>query len=259
MFHPILEVRNLNKAFGGLQAIKDVTFKLLPQEIKGLMGPNGAGKSTIIKVITRVYPFDKDGGEVFFSGVPLSRLKSFQIAGLGIAQTFQIVQLFGSMTAVENVMVGFHRKTKSNFFSDLLALPKIRRQEKDIFHDSLEKLSFVGLEKPFEMAGSLPFGEQRLLEIARALASDPKLLLMDEPAAGMNTQEKLKLANLIYKIRDSGVTILIVEHNMDLLLEVSDEILVLDFGQKIIEGSPEDIKKNELVIKAYLGEGYQSC
>lgn len=249
----ILEIVNLRKTFGGLTAVNNVSFNVQQGQIKALIGPNGAGKTTIYNLIAGTYVCT--GGEIKFKNKLINKYKPHIIASLGIVRTFQNVQLFGNMTVLENVMVGCHTKTKSGIFSAALSLPHMRTEERNIRESSMEKLKFVDLDsRASELASNLSFGEQRLLEIARALAVEPELLLLDEPAAGLNTRETEKLAQTIYKIRNLGVTILIVEHDMNLVMEISDQVIVLNYGIKIAEGKPNEIQNNEEVIAAYLGE-----
>lgn len=250
----ILEVRNLTKTFDGIHAVVNLNFNVAKGEIKAIIGPNGAGKTTVIKAITGVYTKGQKEGEIVFKGENITRLKPHEIAHLGISQTFQITNLFRNMTVIENVMSGRHIRSKSNIFTDAFSFPKNRRQEKSIFDSAFEKLEFVGIaDKAFSMAGNLPSGEQKLLEIARALALEPELILLDEPAGGMNPFETTKLERIISKIREDGITILLIEHKMDLIMSVSDEIIVLNFGEKIAEGPPDSVANNPAVIKAYLG------
>lgn len=253
MAEPLLEVRELKKSFGGLMAVDGVSLALQPGQIKAIIGPNGAGKTTIFNVITGIYP--PLTGKVFFRGEDISRKKSHEIASLGISRTFQNVQLFRDMEVVENVMVGCHCRTRSEMLSAALHLPLARREEKLIHQKAMETLNFVGLAgKAHELSQNLPLGEQKLLEVARALAMEPDVLLLDEPAAGLNDWETDRFANLIFQIQELGVSTLLVEHDMKLVMKVSDEIAVLNYGRKIAEGSPEAIQSDQRVIDAYLGD-----
>lgn len=253
MSEEILSVENLQKSFGGIQAIDSLDFSISQGQVKSVIGPNGAGKTTLFNLITGIYrPSD---GILRFNGKILNGLKPYRIARLGISRTFQNLQLFANMTVLENVMVGRHSLTSAGLLSTGLRLSRMRREEKNIRKKALEELSFMGLEtKPELEAVSLPLGEQKLLEIARALATSPRLLLLDEPAAGLNIRETEKLSQTILKIRDRGITIILVEHDMSLVMEISDEILVLNYGSKIAEGPPREIQRNREVIAAYLGE-----
>ena len=249
----ILRVENLQKSFGGIRAIDSLNFGISQGQVKSVIGPNGAGKTTLFNLITGIYlPSD---GILRFNGQVLNGLKPYRIARLGISRTFQNLQLFGNMTVLENVMVGRHSLTSAGLLSTGLRLSRMRREEKNIQGKALEELSFMDLEPKAELeAVSLPLGEQKLLEIARALATSPRLLLLDEPAAGLNIRETEKLSQTILKIRDRGITIILVEHDMSLVMEISDEILVLNYGSKIAEGPPREIQRNREVIAAYLGE-----
>jgi branched-chain amino acid transport system ATP-binding protein len=222
-------------------------------EISAIIGPNGAGKTTTLNVITGIYR--ATSGKVYFQENDISGLKPFHIAYLGITRTFQNVQIFPNMTVLENVLVGFHPKTSSGFISCLLNLPKVKMEEKYILNKAYDVLDFVQLaDKMNSLSSSLAFAEQKRLEIARALAGDPEVILLDEPAAGLNVKETDEIGDLIIKIREKGTTIILVEHNMRVVMEISDKISVLNYGEKIAEGVSSDIRKNEKVIKAYLGE-----
>lgn len=249
---PILETSRLRKIFGGLMAIVDLNFKVMPGQIKAIIGPNGAGKTTLFNVITGVFP--PTGGTIRFKGGEINAEKPHRIAQKGISRTFQTVELFGNMTALENVMVGRHVRTRMGLIQSGLRLPGVKREERLIWETAQEKLDIVGLmRRANEPASGIPLGEQKLLEIARALATDPQLLLLDEPAAGLNETEKVRIGEIIRKIRGSGITVLLVEHHMDLVMNISDEIVVLNYGEKVAEGTPEEVKGNERVIDAYLG------
>jgi branched-chain amino acid transport system ATP-binding protein len=249
---PILSAENVRKEFGGLAALVDLSFGLEEGEIRAIIGPNGAGKTTAINIITGVYP--PTSGKIFFQGRVISDLKPFLIAYMGIARTFQNIQIFQNMTVLENVMVGLHSRTGSEFLSCLFHLPGVRHEEKFIREEALEILEFLKLaDKALWMSGGLPYGLQKRLEIARAIAAKPKVLLLDEPVAGLNISETEEMSKLILEIRKRGISIILVEHNMNLVMGISDEITVLNYGVKIAEGTSGEIQRNEEVIKAYLG------
>jgi len=249
---PVLEVDAVTLKFGGVTALDDVSFHINEGEILGLIGPNGAGKTTCFNVTTGVY--QPTSGEVRFEGRSLTGLKKYQITKLGIARTFQNIRLFKIMTALENVLVGTDAQHRTGIISALLRLPRHRREESQAHEDGMELLRFMGLEsKADELAANLSYGDQRRLEIARAMATKPRLLCLDEPAAGFNPAEKRKLMDLIKKVRDRGFTVLLIEHDMKLVMGVTDRIVVLEFGRKIAEGSPAEIRDNPAVIAAYLG------
>jgi len=251
--NPILQVEKLEKRFGGVIAVDGIDFKVSPHQIKAIIGPNGAGKTTIFNLISGIY--SPTSGTIKFKQHKITGLKPFVIAKKGISRTFQNVKVFGNMTVLENVMVGRHCRTRSEFFAAVLNLKGTRAEEERIQEYSLEMLSLVGLEdKKDEAAASLVFQQQKLLEFARALATEPELILLDEPAAGLSIPEADEMAQLVYRIREMGVTILLVEHDMGLVMEVSDEMVVLNTGQVIAEGTPRQIQNNEAVIAAYLGE-----
>jgi branched-chain amino acid transport system ATP-binding protein len=248
----MLTVNSIFKSFGGIQAISDVSFALSSDTVTGLIGPNGAGKTTLFNLITGI--FSIDAGSISFNGHGIQNKKVHEIVHLGIARTFQNVELFESMTVLENVLVGQHTRTRCGIWGSIIRPPWTRREEAAAYQKALALLDFIGLKDyANRKSGDLPFGWQRLLELARSLASDPKLLLLDEPAAGLNMVETLQLGDLIRKIRSQGITILLVEHDMSLTMEVSDHIVVLDQGKKIAEGPPRSIQENEAVMKAYLG------
>lgn len=249
----LLEVANITKSFGGVVANRDVSFTLEEGMIVGLIGPNGAGKSTMFNMLSAVFP--PTTGEITYHGQRIDKLPSYKVCELGISRTFQNIQVFKNMTVLENIMVGHHSRTKSGMFAAALRLPQAKKEEKIIYNTAMDQIKFVGLEDVYDVrAGSLPLGKLRLLELARALATEPNLLLLDEIAAGLNHQETHEMSKLIKKIRDKGITIFVVEHDMDLVMGICDKIIVLDQGMKIAEGTPKEIQNNEKVIAAYLGE-----
>ena len=249
----LLATDNVSKTFGGVHAVQEVGFSVVSRQIKGIIGPNGAGKTTLFNLITGVYGVDS--GTIYFNGNKLNGLASHLVAEQGIARTFQNVELFERMSVLENVMVGCHPRTKAGFISAAFRLSQARQEELRIQHTALEILQFVGLADSAERpSSSLPFGHQRVVEIARALATEPRLLLLDEPASGLNAAETRDLGELICRIRDKGITVLLVEHDMSLTMEICDEILVMDYGRVLAEGSPREIQENPDVIEAYLGE-----
>jgi branched-chain amino acid transport system ATP-binding protein len=250
---PIIELRSISKSFGGIQALYDISFKVRPGAIHAIIGPNGAGKTTLFNIITGLYR--PDAGDVLFQQKPIHGMAIHQIVRLGIARTFQNVELFGGMSVLENVLVGRHARLQSGFWGAIGRWPRVRHEESNAVEHAMELLRFTGLEElASQRSSDLPFGWQRFLEIARALASDPKLLLLDEPASGLNAVETSQLGELLMKIRERGVTLLLVEHDMTLTMGISDHILVLHQGRRLAEGAPREIQSNDAVICAYLGK-----
>lgn len=248
-----MQMEGVCKTFGGLTAVRNVSFEVKSHAIKALIGPNGAGKTTLFNLISGILP--PTAGKIRYRGKLIGGLRPYLVASQGIARTFQIVRLFREMTVMENVMMGAQTWSPGRFWDTLFQLPSARRAEAAIQGAALEWLAFVGLAgKARERASNLPFGEQRMVELARALAARPSLLLLDEPAAGLNDAERTSLAGLLASIRERGITVLIVEHNMDLVMNISDEIVVLNYGEKIAEGTPSQIRRQREVIAAYLGE-----
>jgi branched-chain amino acid transport system ATP-binding protein len=249
----LLTVSGLHKSFGGLHAVDDVTFTVTPQIIKSVIGPNGAGKTTLFNLITGVlYP---QSGRVEFNHTDITSSKPHQIAAKGIFRTFQNLKLSSHLTVLENVKLGRHVWGKTGFLQAMLRLPITWREEEETEEAAFDALHFVSMQDfAYEIVSNLPFGKQRAVELARALAAQPELLLLDEPASGLNIQETEELASLITSIKERGITILLVEHDMSLVMDISDEIMVLNFGRKLAEGTPREIQKNREVISVYLGE-----
>ena len=248
----LLEVRELEKSFGGVAAISDLSFAVPEGQVYPVIGPNGAGKTTLFNMLSGVYV--PSGGAIEFAGTSLVGLPPHRVAEQGIARTFQNLQIFFNMTVLENVMVGCHLRAHSGLYRAALRLPGVVREEQRIREWAREALAFCGLEHLADRpADALPYGELKRIEIARALASNPRLLLMDEPAAGLNDTETVELRQLVRRICDSGVTVLLVEHNMGLVMEVSDTVLVLDYGSKLAEGTTREVQNDPRVVAAYLG------
>jgi branched-chain amino acid transport system ATP-binding protein len=250
----LLRIESITKIFGGLKALNDVSFSIAAGEITGIIGPNGAGKTTLFNIITGIY--SPTSGRVFYAGKDITGFPPEKLARLSMVRTFQGIELFGQMTVLENVMVGLHTKSQSGIIASAFKLPGHLREERRIRERAASWLEFAGIaDLAHTEAANLPFGKGRLLEISRAMAMEPHIILMDEPAAGLNSRETSDLAVLIKKIKDSGVTVALVEHDMELVMEICNRIVVLNLGNKLAEGTPREIQEDEKVITAYLGEG----
>jgi len=248
----LLSLNNLTKSFGGLVAVAGVSFEVERGDVMGLIGPNGAGKTTVFNLITGASR--PDDGHIFFDGRSLEGLKPHRIVNLGLARTFQTIRLFPKLSVLENVLSGAHCRMKSSILASLLRLPSQRREERAALIQAMAELRFVGLEEMWQAeAGSLSYGDQRRLEIARALATEPKLIVLDEPAGGMNERETLELSDLVARIRAKDITVILIEHDMSFVMEVCNKIVVMENGAVIARGTPESVRRDQRVIEAYLG------
>jgi len=252
----LMRIKSLTKRFAGLTAVNDLSFEMSKRSIHALIGPNGAGKTTIINMITGVHKPTE--GSIEFAGTECAGLRNFEIARLGISRTFQNLKLYTSMTVLENLMTGAHAGTSQGIVGFIFNIPRAIKEERALREKAEEILDYIGLrDVENEYVGNLPYGKQKMTEFGRALMTDPKLLLLDEPAAGLNPSERVVFTQLIRRTFDKGIDIFLIEHNMDIIMNISNKITVINFGSKIAEGTPYDIQNNEEVIKAYLGEKYQ--
>jgi branched-chain amino acid transport system ATP-binding protein len=252
--HDLLLLRNVSKDFGGLRALSEVSFNVGDGEIVGLIGPNGSGKTTLLNVVGGIFPVTS--GQVFLKDQNITGLKSHEVAAKGISRTFQNVRLFHSMSVLENIMVGEHCRIESGLVIGILGGKKTREQKKRIKADAFEMLRFLGLQGlEAKIAKSLPYGQKKLIEVARALVSNPIILMVDEPVGGLNFEEKNNFVDTLYKIKDRGISILVIEHNMDFIMRICDRLVVLSSGKKIFEGLTSEAQKSPVVVEAYLGRG----
>ena len=248
----LLRLSSVTKNFGGLSAVCDLSFDLEPGVIMGLIGPNGAGKTTVFNLITGIYR--PETGDIFFNGRSLLKLPGHRRVAMGIARTFQTIRLFRNLSVLENVLAGCHCRMKAGVLGSMFRLPARQREEREALRSALNVLELVGLgDRSEQLAKNLSYGNQRLLEIARALATGPRLLILDEPAGGMNEQETTRLVSLISGIRDGGISVLLIEHDMTLVMRACERILVMEYGRRIAEGTPEEIRRDPRVVEAYLG------
>jgi branched-chain amino acid transport system ATP-binding protein len=250
---PLLEVSGLSKRFGGVQAVNDVSFRVEKGTIKAVIGPNGAGKTTLFNMVSGLVA--PDAGSITFGGEPIHGRPPHRVAARGVSRTFQNIRLFSQMSALENVMVGRHLRGRSGFLAGMLGLGRARREDQEVRRRALEVMEFLGIAALAEAeATSLAYGQQRAVELARALASDPEMVLLDEPAAGLNIRETRDLAALITRVRARGITVLLVEHDMSLVMGICDEVLVLSYGEKIADADPRSVQQDPQVVKVYLGD-----